>query len=105
MPRQQVLDFKYVSEAVDVWAAAASLYFALSGHCPRDFPAGRDPWRVVWDTDAVPLGHRGTAVPAALAGVVDDALVDEKDELPYQTVAGFRDALTAAYQADGATAP
>ena len=59
----------------------------------------------MWDTDAVPLGQRGAAVPAALARVVDDTLVDEKDELPYQTVAGFRDALTAACRADGVSAP
>jgi serine/threonine protein kinase len=95
MPRQQLLDYKYASPAVDVWAAAASLYFALSGCHPRDFPPGRDPWRVVWDTSPVPLAQRGVAVPDALARVLDDALADDKDDLPYTTVEEFRQAIAA----------
>lgn len=101
MPRQQLLDYKYAPPAVDVWAAAASLYFALSGFTPRDFPEGRDPWRIVWDTPPVPLARRGVAVPPALAAVLDGALADERDELPYATVAEFRQAVEAACQEDG----
>jgi eukaryotic-like serine/threonine-protein kinase len=36
MPRQQVLNFKYAKPDVDVWAAAASLYYLLTGKFPRE---------------------------------------------------------------------
>jgi serine/threonine protein kinase len=101
MPRQQLLDYKYAPPAVDVWAAAASLYFALSGYSPRDFPPGKDPWRVVWDTSPVPLRQRGAAVPVALGRALDEALADEKDDLPYPTAGEFRQVIMAACQADG----
>jgi serine/threonine protein kinase len=94
MPRQQLLDYKYASPAVDVWAAAASLYYAISGHCPRDFPAGRDKWHVVWTTEPVPLAQRGIPVPDKLARVLDVALADGEDDLPYATVAELREAIT-----------
>ena len=44
MPRQQVLNYKYVRPEVDVWAAAATLYTTLTAHTPRDFPPGKDAW-------------------------------------------------------------
>jgi serine/threonine protein kinase len=100
MPRQQLLDYKYASPAVDVWAVAASLYYALTGHSPRDFPPGRDPWRVVWDTPAVPLAYRGAIVPAALEHVLDHALQDEEDDLPFATASDFRQAIEAAFRTD-----
>lgn len=105
MPRQQLLDYKYAPPAVDVWAAAASLYFALSGYCPRDFPPGRDPWRIVWDTSAVPLARRGPVVPRALAATLDGALADEHEDLRYATVAELRRAVEAACQEDGLKLP
>ena len=101
MPRQQLLDYKYAPPAVDVWATAASLYFALSAHSPRDFPPGRDPWRIVWDTSPVPLAQRGAPVPPALADVIDNALADEDDDLRYTTVAQFRRAIEAACREEG----
>lgn len=104
MPRQQLLDYKYASPSVDVWASAASLYYALSGHPPRDFPPGRDPWRVVWDTVPVPLAERGVVVPPRLAQALDDALADGEDDLPHSTVGEFRRAVTAACRADGIAA-
>ena len=105
MPRQQLLDYKNAPPAVDVWAAAASIYFALSGFTPRNFPPGRDPWRIVWDTPPVPLARRGVAVPPALAAVLDGALADELDELPYATVAEFRQAVEVACHEDGLELP
>jgi len=92
MPRQQALNFKYSEPEVDVWAAAASLYFLLSGFTPRDFFPGRDPWRTVWDTDPVPILKRGVPVPPRLAEVIDQALVD-RPEIKFKEVARFRTAL------------
>ena len=47
MPRQQVLKFKFARPEVDVWAAAASLYYMLTGNLPRDFKEEDDPWVTV----------------------------------------------------------
>jgi serine/threonine protein kinase len=101
MPRTQVLDYREAPPAVDVWAAAASGYFALTGRSPRDFPAGRSPWRVIWDTPVVPIAERGVAVPPALAAVLDEALDDRADDLPHADADGLRSAVIAACATDG----
>ncbi|WP_344266926.1 protein kinase domain-containing protein [Actinomadura napierensis] len=94
MARRQVIDFKNAAPAVDVWAAAACLYHSLSGAVPRDFPPGKDPWRIVLQAPPVPLRERAPDVPRALAGVVDIAL-REKPTFGFTTAAQFRDALLA----------
>jgi serine/threonine protein kinase len=94
MPRQQVLNYKYATPAVDVWAAAATTYFALTGTPPRDFPAGKDPWRIVWDTAPVPLSERRDGLPSDLCRVIDEALVDDPS-IGVASVAELRAALTA----------
>ncbi len=76
MPRQQVINFKYAKPEVDVWAAAASLYAMLTGAPPRDFSAGKDPWRVVLQDAPVPIRKRAPAIPKKLATVIDAALQD-----------------------------
>jgi serine/threonine protein kinase len=101
MPRVQVLDYRDAPPAVDVWAAAASAYFALTGHSPRDFPAGRSPWRVVWDTTPAPIADRCVPVPPALARVLDEALDDRDDDLPHPGAGSLRAAVLAACDADG----
>lgn len=92
MPRRQVLDYRYAKPEVDVWAAAASLYFLLTGFVPRDFTPGRDPWRTVMDTRPVPILERGVRVPRRLAEVVDRALVDWP-EIEFKEAAQLRAAL------------
>ena len=92
MPRQQVVNFKYAKPEVDVWAAAATLYFVLTGKPPREFPPHRDPWQIVLTTDAVPIRQRDPLVPARLAEVLDLALRDQP-EIHFKTAAEFRLAL------------
>lgn len=100
MPRQQVLDYKYATPEVDVWAAAATLYYLLTAEPPRDFKRGADPWRVVWDTDPVPVQGRRGEVPAHLASVVDAAL-DDRQGLRFDTARGLAEALRNACAKDG----
>jgi serine/threonine-protein kinase len=76
MARKQIIDFKYAKPEVDVWAAAATLYYLLTGALPRDFPAGADPIMVVLRERAVPIRKRDPSIPRKLASVIDDALVD-----------------------------
>ena len=67
MPRQQVVNFKYAKPEVDVWAAAASFYFLVTGQFPREFAPGKDRWQMVLQSDAVPIRARNSAIPARLA--------------------------------------
>ncbi|NUR00949.1 MAG: protein kinase [Streptomyces sp.] len=90
--RQQVLQFKRAQPEVDVWAAAACLYYMLTGSAPRDFPPHADRWRVVLETPAVPIRRRNPDVPERLARVVDHALT-EHPRIGFTTVADFRRAL------------
>jgi serine/threonine-protein kinase len=94
MCRQQVTNYKHAKPEVDVWGAAATLYYALTGFPPRDFPRGRDPWNVVIQTQPVPIAARGIKVPDRLARVIDEALPD-RPRIRYQTSAEFRAALEA----------
>jgi serine/threonine-protein kinase len=92
MPRQQVVNFKNAQPEVDTWAAAACLYWMLTGYTPRDFPTGRDPWRVVLQDQPVPIRQRDRSLPAALAEVIDEALRDQP-AIGFRTAAALRQAL------------
>jgi eukaryotic-like serine/threonine-protein kinase len=91
MPRQQVIDFKCAKPEVDVWAAAACLYFMLTGEFPRDL-VGKDPIFAVLQSDAVPILDRTSTIPKPLAEVIDRALIDNPD-IYYKTAAEFKQAL------------
>jgi eukaryotic-like serine/threonine-protein kinase len=92
MPRQQLLNYRHAGPEVDVWAVAASMYKMLTGHVPRDFRCGLEPWRVVLETKPIPILQRNSGIPARLAEVIDHALVDDP-EIGFQTVAEFELAL------------
>ncbi|MFE7270062.1 protein kinase [Streptomyces sp. NPDC057623] len=92
--RQQVLQFKRAQPEVDVWAAAACLYYMLTGSAPRDFAPHLDRWQAVLDTPAVPIHHRNPDVPHPLAKVIDHALT-EQPGIGFTTAAEFRRALMA----------
>jgi serine/threonine-protein kinase len=95
IPRQQVVNYKYVKPDVDVWAAAASLYFMITGHYPRDYPSDVDPWRITLQEDPVPIRDRGIPVPDALADVLDTALRD-RPSLHFKTADELQQALRGA---------
>jgi serine/threonine protein kinase len=92
VPRQQVVDFKYTQPDADVWAVAASLYNMITGHTPRDFPRGKDPWQVVLNTSPVIIRARDRTLPERLAQVIDYALDDSKG-LHFKSAAEFKKAL------------
>jgi serine/threonine-protein kinase len=94
MPRQQAADFQFAEPAVDVWAAAASLYFLLTGLPPRQFGNGKDPWWVVLETAAVPIRRRDPGIPKRLAEVIDQALLEEP-RITFATAAELSRALEA----------
>lgn len=92
MPRQQVVNFKYATPDVDVWAMAATYYNLLTGQYPRDFPPGRDIWLVVLQTQPVPILQRDATIPRRLAEVIDQALIDQP-AITFKSAAEFKKAI------------
>ncbi|MBO3751926.1 serine/threonine protein kinase [Streptosporangiaceae bacterium NEAU-GS5] len=98
MPREQILNYKYVMPGVDVWAVAATLYYVLTGRTPRDFPPGRDPWLIVSTTLPAPVASRGLPVPPGLAAVIDQAL-DDTARLTFGSAGSLKTAIQGAWDA------
>ena len=67
----------------------------LTGHPARDFSQGRDAFQIVLQTDAVPIRQRNGSIPARLATVIDEALVD-KPNIQFKSAVELKKALEAA---------
>jgi len=74
MPKEQLVNFKYVKPVTDVWSIGATFYNMLSGAMPRDFPRGCDPMEVILEGEIVPLSKRMPGIPQGLAAVLDKAI-------------------------------
>lgn len=74
--RQQLLNYKYSKPEVDVWSAAAVLYFLLTGRTPRKLEGEKNPFNAVLKNKTVPVREVNPSVPEALATVIDRALDD-----------------------------
>ncbi len=79
MPKQQVLDFKHSQPDVDCWAAAATLYYMLTGDTPKDFKFNVDPLYTALTAPVVPIRKRNPRIPSRLADVIDYALREEPE--------------------------
>jgi len=95
MPREQLTNFRMLRPASDVWSMGATLYHMLTLRYPRDFPPGKDALEVILSSPVVPVRERDPSLPAALAEVVDRAVVDHLSRR-YATGGEFRDALKSA---------
>lgn len=95
MARQQIVDYKYAKPEVDVWAAAATLYYMLTGTLVRDFAPGMDPITVVLRQSPVPIRQRDPSIPPKLAAVIDASLVDNP-RIAVQSADELKRALQAA---------
>jgi len=94
MPRLQVINCRYSHPDVDVWAAAACLYYLLTGAPPRDLPRDKDPFMVLLNTNPIPIRDRDTTIPRKLADVIDLALYEESGKpLYFQSAAAFKNAV------------
>ena len=95
MPRQQALDYRFSKPEVDVWAAAASYYYMLTGMPPKNLRPQPFLWQSLVQESAVPIRQRNSSIPAKIASVIDRALV-EKPEIGYKTAAALRRDIVAA---------
>ncbi len=92
MPKEQVINFKYVKPASDVWSMAATFYSVLVGHSPYDVRVGDAPLEVVLKGRIIPIRERDPAIPKQLGKVMDKALsVDHAGR--YQHAGELLDAL------------
>jgi serine/threonine-protein kinase len=92
-PRAATTDAAGAGGARDVWAAAASLYYLLTGAYTRDFVDTRSAVETVLNTAPIPIRQRNPEIPAALADVIDGALDDTHEALPYRSAIALRNAL------------
>lgn len=100
MPRQQLSNYRFAKPEVDIWAAAAMLYFLLSGYAPRDFPDEDNSWSVVLNNMVVPIRDRIPECPEPIALVIDRAL-DDSQSLHYQHARDLSADLLSAFEASG----
>jgi len=93
MPPEQMLDFKTVTPAGDLYSTAATLYYLLSCQFIYDqVSEGGDLIRTLLEEPPVPILSRRGDVPAALAAVLERCLArDPKDRYP--TAPAMRQAL------------
>ncbi len=80
-PRQQIKNLRFSRPEVDVWAAAASYYYMLTGCFAKDFPyvqSNHMAHRIqcALNNSAIPIRKRNSSIPAKLAEVIDAALID-----------------------------
>ena len=92
MPREQLTNFKYVKPVSDVWSAAASFYYMLTGQFPREQLSGQDPMQVILEGNIVPIRKRNPSIPAPLAEVLHLALIDDPAKR-YPTARVFCEAM------------
>ncbi len=92
MPREQVIQFKNVKPATDVWSMGATLYNMLTGQTPRDFPRDRDPIEIILGGAIVPVRQRDRSIPKKLAEVIDRALLSAPRDR-YRDAAEMQEAL------------
>jgi eukaryotic-like serine/threonine-protein kinase len=95
MPREQLINFKYVKPVSDVWSIAATFYFVLTRALPRDSPRGRDPVDVVLENRIVPIRDREPGIAPRLAEVLDRALAAQTSDR-FPTAGEFLKALAGA---------
>jgi pSer/pThr/pTyr-binding forkhead associated (FHA) protein len=77
IPREQIINFKYVKPVSDVWSMGATIYNILTGAFPYPFSNERDPIDVILNDNIVPTRERDKSLPAALADMLDKALSKE----------------------------
>jgi serine/threonine-protein kinase len=92
MPRQQITKCKYAMPDVDVWAAAASYYYMLTGHFPKPVRSPRTAWQDVLRNSAVPVREHEPSLDKRLAELIDRALVDNPS-IGFESAAELKKAI------------
>jgi pSer/pThr/pTyr-binding forkhead associated (FHA) protein len=78
MPREQIINFKYVKPVSDVWSIGATIYNMLTGAFPYPFDQKRDPIDVILNDKIIPIRERDGSISKAVAHVIDRAISAER---------------------------
>jgi eukaryotic-like serine/threonine-protein kinase len=93
MPPEQMLDFKTVTPAGDLYSTAATLYFLIAGTFIYDeVAAGGDLIRTVLEEHPIPIQERRPEVPDGLAVVLEKCLARDPSDR-YPTAGALRQVL------------
>jgi eukaryotic-like serine/threonine-protein kinase len=101
MPRELVVNFKYVKPHSDVWSMAAVLYLLLTGRLPRDPDPTQDPLSAVLTSPVVPIRDRSRSIPRRLAELIDGCLATDAAARPVDAGDMRRQLLAAIEPASG----
>jgi serine/threonine protein kinase len=93
MPREQVVNFKYVTPESDVWSIGASFYYMLTGQFPRPIQPGQDPVKTILNDSTIPLLEADPRLPPSLAAIIDRSLAFDPANR-YQTAGDMLEKLT-----------
>jgi pSer/pThr/pTyr-binding forkhead associated (FHA) protein len=74
MPREQLINFKHLKPASDVWSIAATFYFMLTGAFPYPFTKERDPIDVILNEPIMPLEARDKKLPRNISQGLNQSL-------------------------------
>jgi hypothetical protein len=95
MPREQIINYKYIKPVSDVWAIGATCYHLLTGHLPRVKREGEDTLNMILHGASIPLLQRNPHIPPAIAAVIDRSLAIH-EESRYQDAGEMHKALAQA---------
>ncbi len=93
MPREQLVNFKYVDPTCDVWSIGGTFFFMLTGQTVYPFSEKRDPFEVILSEPPRQLSKVSKSVPKDLAKVIEKSLRVNPDER-YRDAGDMLDAMT-----------
>lgn len=94
MPREQLLNYRFVGPASDVWSMGATCYYLLTGAYPRNH-RGLSSRHVVLYGTPVPIRTRNEQIPLPVAEVIDHSLLLNPADR-YQNASEMLEAFTQA---------
>ena len=80
MPREQLINFKHLKPASDVWSIAATFYFMLTGVFPYPFTKDRDPIDVILNEQVVPIEKWDKTLPKPFCDQINRSLSPKSSE-------------------------
>ena len=95
MAPEQILDFRNVKPAADLYSMGATLYHLLTGEPAYNFRRETAPFVTILEEPIVPVQRRTPSVPGQLATVVEWALRKDPGQRP-ASAGQLRAALLAA---------
>jgi len=77
MPREQLMNFRFVSPQSDVWSLGAIAFEAMTRQVPRPIAKGQSPVEVILNHSVTPIETISDDVPQPLAAFVNQCLSDD----------------------------